>query len=35
MAGGGPSSRVIALVQPVESVRQKPQRPMVKTLFEG
>ncbi len=28
------SDRVIAIVQPIEPVRQKPQRPKVKTLFE-
>ncbi len=27
--------RVIAIAQPVEPVRPKPQRPQVKTLFEG
>ena len=28
------ADRVIAVVQPVEPVRPKPQRPKVKTLFE-
>jgi hypothetical protein len=28
------ADRVIAIVQPVEPVRPKPQRPKVKTLFE-
>jgi len=28
------AERVIAIVQPVEPVRQKPQRPKVKGLFE-
>jgi hypothetical protein len=39
-AGGGVEAlkvadRIIAVVQPVEPVRPKPQPPKVKTLFEG